>query len=60
MSDREKVYEALADAQMTETEVAISAGMSLSETLDCLNALLTDGRVRAILEGDGMIVWSRS
>lgn len=60
MSDREKVFEVLADAPMTETEVAISAGMSLSETTEALEQLHAAERVRAFMEADGLIVWTRA
>jgi hypothetical protein len=60
MSDREKVFEVLADAPMTETEAAVSVGLSLSETTEALNQLLAAKRVRAVLEADGLIVWSRA
>ena len=60
VSSREKVFEVLADAQMTETEVAVAAGLSLSETVEALDALQDESRARAVLENDGLIVWSRA
>lgn len=60
MSNLERVYEALADAQMTETEVAVSSGLSLAETVEELNRLQNEKRAKAVLEADGLIVWSRA
>lgn len=60
LSDWEVVFEALGDAHMTETEVAVSAGLSLAATSEALDLLQNDMRVKAVMESDGLIVWSRA
>lgn len=60
MSNLERVFTVLADAPMTETEVAVSAGLSLADTVKELNALQNQKRAKAVLEADGLIVWSRA
>lgn len=57
--DRLLVLEVLADAPQSDTEIAISAGLSLSATNRALGHLCRIGRVRRDLD-NGTPIWSRT
>jgi DNA-binding GntR family transcriptional regulator len=56
--DRALVLEVLADAAQSETEIAISAGISLSATNRALGSLALSGRVIRS-QDNGTYIWSR-
>ena len=53
------VYEVMSDAQMSEPEIAISAGVPIAQTRLSLSRLEADGRVWK-QDDQGLIVWSRT
>lgn len=53
------VLEVLADAQQSPTEIAVSAGISLSATNRALGALAAAGRVNRIMD-NGTEIWMRT
>jgi len=57
--NRALVLEVLGDAQQSATEIAVSAGISLSATSRALDLLQLSGRVMRIMDGDTAI-WSRT
>jgi DNA-binding IclR family transcriptional regulator len=57
--DRALVLEVLCDAQQSSTEIAISAGISLSATNRALGALAATGRVNRF-EDNGTYIWMRT
>ena len=57
--DRALVLEVLTDAQHSATEIAISAGISLSATNRALGALAASGRVHRF-DDSGTYIWMRT
>jgi DNA-binding IclR family transcriptional regulator len=57
--DRALVLEVLCDAQQSSTEIAISAGISLSATNRALGALAAAGRVHRFND-NGTYIWMRT
>jgi hypothetical protein len=56
----EKVFDVLPDdSRMTETQIAIASGLSLTETTTALDYLIVAGRVRREVV-DGLAEWSRT
>jgi DNA-binding IclR family transcriptional regulator len=53
------VLEVLCDAQQSSTEIAISAGISLSATNRALGALAATGRVNRF-DDNGTYIWMRT
>jgi DNA-binding IclR family transcriptional regulator len=59
VEDRALVLEVLCDAQQSSTEIAISAGISLSATNRALGALAAAGRVHRF-DDNGTYIWMRT
>jgi hypothetical protein len=57
--DRALVLEVLSDGAQSETEIAVSAGISLSATNRALGALAVNGRVTRTYD-NGTYIWSRT
>lgn len=57
--DRALVLEVLCDAQQSATEVALSAGISLTATERALHQLQAAGRVMRLRDG-GTDIWGRT
>ena len=53
------IYHVLGEAQMSEPEIAVSAGIPIAQTRAALGQLEKAGRVSHLDEG-GLILWSRT
>ena len=53
------IYHVLGEAQMSEPEIAVSAGIPIAQTRAALGQLEKAGRVSYLDEG-GLILWSRT
>ena len=53
------IYHVLGESQMSEPEIAVSAGIPIAQTRAALGQLEKAGRVSYLDEG-GLILWSRT
>jgi len=58
-NDDDAVFEVLGETQMSEVEIAVSAGIPIAKTRAALAHLAKAGRV-GWEDEDGLIVWSRT
>jgi hypothetical protein len=58
-NDDDAVFEVLADAQMSEVEIAVAAGIPIAKTRAALAHLARAGRIHWF-DDEGLIVWSRT
>jgi hypothetical protein len=58
-NEDDAVFEVLANAQMSEVEIAVSAGIPIAKTRAALAHLAKAGRV-GWHDDDGLILWSRT